>query len=125
MEKNQNKLWISSMKIWLPCLLLITFLIGYSMKGNVQESHEEKGHQHSEAGVEAATQWTCSMHPQILLPEPGDCPICGMDLIPLKADSDSGSAGERELRLSETARKLANTQVAEVQRKTVENEISL
>jgi Cu(I)/Ag(I) efflux system membrane fusion protein len=27
--------------------------------------------------------WTCSMHPQIRMPEPGSCPICGMDLIPL------------------------------------------
>lgn len=26
--------------------------------------------------------WTCSMHPQIKLPEPGQCPICAMDLIP-------------------------------------------
>lgn len=28
--------------------------------------------------------WTCSMHPQIRMKEPGKCPICGMDLIPLK-----------------------------------------
>ncbi len=27
--------------------------------------------------------WTCSMHPQIQRDEPGDCPICGMDLIPM------------------------------------------
>lgn len=35
---------------------------------------------------EAATNgdtWTCSMHPQIRLPSPGNCPICGMDLIPI------------------------------------------
>ncbi|BDS09434.1 efflux RND transporter periplasmic adaptor subunit [Aureispira anguillae] len=29
--------------------------------------------------------WTCSMHPQIRQHEPGACPICGMDLIPLTA----------------------------------------
>ncbi|MDP4278410.1 MAG: heavy metal-binding domain-containing protein, partial [Bacteroidota bacterium] len=29
------------------------------------------------------TIWTCSMHPQIRRTEPGKCPICGMDLIPL------------------------------------------
>ena len=28
--------------------------------------------------------WTCSMHPQIQQNEPGDCPLCGMDLIPLE-----------------------------------------
>lgn len=25
--------------------------------------------------------WTCTMHPQIRMPEPGDCPICGMELV--------------------------------------------
>src|SRR4030095_15584110 len=33
---------------------------------------------------DAATEWTCSMHPQIRLPRPGQCPICFMDLIPVK-----------------------------------------
>jgi RND family efflux transporter MFP subunit len=27
--------------------------------------------------------WTCSMHPQIRLPNPGSCPLCGMQLIPI------------------------------------------
>lgn len=35
---------------------------------------------------EAAAQgeWTCSMHPQVRLPGPGKCPICGMDLVPIE-----------------------------------------
>lgn len=32
--------------------------------------------------------WTCSMHPQVRLREPGDCPICGMKLIPLSELTD-------------------------------------
>ncbi len=31
----------------------------------------------------ASDIWTCSMHPQIRLPSPGRCPICGMELIPV------------------------------------------
>ena len=27
--------------------------------------------------------WTCSMHPQIRMPNPGSCPLCGMQLIPV------------------------------------------
>ncbi|MEX1096946.1 MAG: efflux RND transporter periplasmic adaptor subunit [Planctomycetales bacterium] len=27
--------------------------------------------------------WTCSMHPQVRMPQPGRCPICGMTLVPL------------------------------------------
>lgn len=59
--------------------LVIGGLIGWILKPSASESHE--GHEHqTESG--AATLWTCSMHPQIKLGEPGDCPICGMDLIP-------------------------------------------
>ena len=28
--------------------------------------------------------WTCSMDPQVKQPQPGKCPICGMDLIKMK-----------------------------------------
>ncbi len=35
-------------------------------------------------GEQAASGgWTCSMHPQVRLPQPGQCPICGMDLVPV------------------------------------------
>jgi len=29
------------------------------------------------------TQWTCPMHPEVVRPGPGDCPICGMALEPM------------------------------------------
>ncbi len=49
--------------------------------------------------------WTCGMHPQVVQEEPGQCPICGMDLVPLRdqAGPEAGSApqesggGEREI----------------------------
>jgi Cu(I)/Ag(I) efflux system membrane fusion protein/cobalt-zinc-cadmium efflux system membrane fusion protein len=41
---------------------------------------------HDEAGTPAATQqYTCGMHPWVIADEPGDCPICGMKLTPVKA----------------------------------------
>ena len=30
--------------------------------------------------------WTCGMDPQVIEDTPGSCPICGMDLVPLKHD---------------------------------------
>ncbi|WP_175471011.1 efflux RND transporter periplasmic adaptor subunit [Hymenobacter psychrophilus] len=53
------------------------------------------------APAAAADVYTCSMHPQILRDEPGDCPICGMNLVkkasmmttvPVPAASASGTA---------------------------------
>lgn len=33
------------------------------------------------------TKYTCPMHPQIIRDEPGKCPICGMDLVPVRASN--------------------------------------
>src|SRR5579885_1926747 len=52
----------------------------------------------------AATEqlWTCGMHPQIIKKEPGNCPICGMKLTPIRANTaKAGSAsasGERKIK---------------------------
>lgn len=56
--------------------------------------------------------WTCSMHPSVRLPGPGQCPICFMDLIPLDEESSSGG----ELSLSPAAIAVADIQTAQVQR---------
>jgi membrane fusion protein, copper/silver efflux system len=42
-----------------------------------------------------AEVWTCSMHPQVRLPEPGACPICGMDLIPAAEAAAPGVGAEQ------------------------------
>jgi len=34
------------------------------------------------ASVPEAAEWTCPMHPEVLRPGPGSCPICGMALEP-------------------------------------------
>lgn len=108
-------------------LVLIAFVAGYAMRGSGapetgQQAHveEAEGHTH-EAGVneEGDTVWTCSMHPQIQLPEPGKCPICFMDLIPLKRKDNSGQTSMREISLSDEAQKLAGISVDEVRRMDV------
>lgn len=60
------------------------------------------------------TVWTCSMHPQIKKNEPGDCPICGMELIPEKEDDADDEIDPNAVRMSKTAMQLANIQTAEV-----------
>lgn len=40
------------------------------------------------AGLAAAEQlYTCGMHPQIIKDKPGNCPICGMNLTPIRANT--------------------------------------
>ncbi len=38
--------------------------------------------------------WTCGMHPEVIQEEPGICPICHMDLTPLRMDDSSDDAAE-------------------------------
>jgi membrane fusion protein, copper/silver efflux system len=66
------------------------------------------------AGAEATT-WTCAMHPQIRQPEPGQCPICGMDLIPVESQGGEEAPPER-ITLSERAKALARLRTTAVRR---------
>jgi len=66
-------------------------------------SWEPHGHSHDGwlSSAHAAQQYTCGMHPMVIVDEPGDCPICGMDLIPLEeggGDSASVDTGDRKIK---------------------------
>jgi len=42
------------------------------------------------AAADPVQLWTCGMHPQVLRDHPGPCPICGMDLVPVRTDEVAG-----------------------------------
>src|SRR4030095_3662482 len=47
--------------------------------------------------------YTCSMHPQVIEPKPGKCPICHMDLIPVERkkgeDADAIMLSDQQIQL--------------------------
>ncbi|PRX45686.1 efflux RND transporter periplasmic adaptor subunit [Salegentibacter salegens] len=97
-------------------LILISGLVlGYLFfgTGDVKDGKEETevADEHDHEG-ETTQMWTCSMHPQIMQPEPGDCPICGMELIPADANADGLSVDE--FKMTNNAMALANIQTITV-----------
>ncbi|QVY67098.1 efflux RND transporter periplasmic adaptor subunit [Polaribacter sp. Q13] len=86
-------------------LIAVGLLLGWMLFGG--NSNTEEMHKH-DAVAETNQMWTCSMHPQIMQPEAGDCPICGMDLIPAASSAEGLSADQ--FKLSENAMALANIQ---------------
>ena len=42
----------------------------------------------------SSEQYTCPMHPHYIADEPGNCPICGMTLVPLVNDGEGGTDKE-------------------------------
>ncbi len=45
----------------------------------------------------AAMQYTCPMHPQVVRDAPGQCPICGMDLVPKVLNNAAAAAAPADL----------------------------
>ncbi|MEP1033160.1 efflux RND transporter periplasmic adaptor subunit [Ekhidna sp.] len=102
------KISIGTLIIVIAVTLAGGLLIGWAFFG---ESSEPE-HSHTEV-INGETVWTCSMHPQIRQGEPGSCPICGMDLIPLEDDNGEGS-DPMTITMSPTAMQLANVVTAAV-----------
>jgi len=101
--------------------LLVGAFIGWLIKpDSVVNENELSQHDHENS---EEVVWTCSMHPQIRRSEPGACPICGMDLIPL--NSDAGNEGSEAYQMSENAMKLANVTTMIVGKDNAEKEIRL
>jgi Cu(I)/Ag(I) efflux system membrane fusion protein len=108
-------------------LVVIAFAAGALMTGG-PEPEQNARMSEGPGGAKAAKQetqlWTCAMHPQIKLPKPGQCPICGMDLIPVETGKDQ-MEGIRELSVSEDAAKLMEIETTPVERKFVTSEIRM
>ena len=119
-----NKKIIPILSISIIIALIIGIFIGRAFFSGGDHAHADEVTAASEAAAAESTTWTCSMHPQIQQPEPGDCPICGMDLIPLESDTGAND-GPRVMSMSESSRALANIQTTVVERDYPEAQIRL
>mgnify|MGYP000011618774 CR=1 FL=1 len=108
----------------LPVIILLSLIVGFLLGGGIGDKHNHVID--IETSKDTAVEvWTCSMHPQIRQPAPGQCPICGMDLIPVSSKSSDSGISPRELTLSPQAAKLAELQVSPVEKKFVTKEIRM
>ncbi|PIQ46853.1 MAG: efflux transporter periplasmic adaptor subunit [Cytophagales bacterium CG12_big_fil_rev_8_21_14_0_65_40_12] len=89
--------------------IVITLIVGVALGSflfNGKDNESLTTHEHEVSAVTGL--WTCSMHPQVQASEPGACPFCGMDLIPLAGDEAGGNP--QALKMSAAAMQLANIQ---------------
>lgn len=78
-------------------LLVVAFVVLMGCNDKNKEDHSE----HQDGG---STYYTCSMDPQIKEDKPGKCPICHMELTPMKKDNSASN----EIALSDQQIKLGN-----------------
>ncbi|MDF4220909.1 MULTISPECIES: efflux RND transporter periplasmic adaptor subunit [Maribacter] len=104
--------------LYIAVAVIVGLFAGWLIFGNSEidvdaskdSSNMSDSHNHS--SDTANQMWTCSMHPQIMQPEAGDCPICGMDLIP--AESGAEGLALNEIKMTDNAMALANIQTTVV-----------
>lgn len=111
--KNRKTIYIAI------ATLVLGLLLGWMIFGSAAKSGQAEAHDHTEDTI-----WTCSMHPQIRANEPGACPLCGMDLIPLSTDSND-DGNPLEIRMSPTAMQLANVQTSIVTKQKPVKEVRM
>lgn len=115
MENNNKK----TVKIVITVLIVLVVIAGGYWGYN--QFFKQKSSDVSQSQV-----YTCPMHPQIISDHPGQCPICGMDLV-LKSSSevekeqkqmgDNTNMNLMEVKLSPSQQVLANVQTETVKTK--------
>ena len=104
----------------------LVFLVAGFLLGRGCSGRPGPGVTESVSASEGQAQiWTCSMHPQIRQPKPGQCPICGMDLILAASPSAGANDQPNQVTLSPAARQLAEIATAPVERRSVAVEIRM
>lgn len=110
------------MKI-LVAILALTLALPLSARQDDHDNHDHAEHSPAETAGEASavdqmteassgSDWTCPMHPQISRDGPGQCPICGMDLV----EREQSSEDETTVRVPGRIQQSMNLRTAEVQR---------
>jgi Cu(I)/Ag(I) efflux system membrane fusion protein len=83
----------------LKTIVLFLILLAVVSACNTKNKEEQAGHKSKET-----TFYTCSMDPQIKEDQPGKCPICHMELTPVKQDETNSN----EISLSKQQIQLGN-----------------
>lgn len=119
MVKFSSSRWIAA------ALLVVGVVLGFGIRGLVSRGHRDDA-PGAAVGEDSTGVWTCSMHPQVRMDHPGQCPICGMDLIPLApegAPADGAALASDVIALGDHARFMAQVETALVERRLLWNEL--
>lgn len=103
--------------------IFIAFLLGYLVRTGcapVTSSPDQ-----TKPVSTTASEWTCSMHPEVRSSKPGKCPKCAMDLIPVETELTQTDSAAPLFKTTEQAKALMQIEVTPVQRKFPEADIRM
>lgn len=106
------------MKNKIILLMLLTLGVGIAIGYLLFNQSTNQTPTPTSENVASRTTYTCSMHPQIRQKEPGICPICEMDLVPL---TENLSDDPLVLQMTAESVQLSNISTTTIGKKTTES----
>ena len=110
-------------------ILLIGLFLGWLFFGGTPADQSATMDEHiSEAHTDEQGEivYTCSMHPSVEQTEPGDCPICGMELIPKNQGAEgSDEDNPYQVTMTDAASRLADIQTTPVVKEVASKKIRM
>lgn len=96
-------------------LIIVSIFAIWAAKKSVNENDHIKNVEVEK--VSATDYWTCVMHPQIHSEHKGECPICHMKLVQVKAQAEQPTESQRsDVQVSSKQLELVGVQKQEVER---------
>jgi len=110
-----------SRELLVVLLVGVAFVIGYSISGSGD------GPSPGPSADASGQQWyTCSMHPEVRMPDPNDkCPICHMALIPVGSSDAGDGLGPRQIKLSPAAQAMIDVETTPVVRRLITHNVNM
>lgn len=118
LQKLRDNTWL----VQAVGFLVLGFAFAWWLRGpSTSDSSAASQGMTAEPASNVPSIWTCSMHPQIRRDGPGSCPICGMDLVPVK----KSASGVRTVSINADVKKLMNIQTVPVGRRYVTADVRM
>lgn len=125
----RNRLYVIVGSVAVAVLIAASWIAWRAASSGGEQSPEASAghaHAHAESGDAGETQlYMCPMNCIKPRPEPGRCPICGMELVPVPKGVTHGDSEAPRLMMSDAAMKLAEVQTTLVERRFVDIELRL
>lgn len=106
-------------KKWMWIAIIIA-AIGLWASKDLFKKKEKSPDKSSVTKAENASYWTCPMHPQIHSDKPGECPICHMKLVQVKARQEAKNQEAKDEARSEVIATDSQASLLGIQKHTVE-----
>jgi Cu(I)/Ag(I) efflux system membrane fusion protein len=116
---------LSSRQLFFVSVSLLTAIAtaGCGKKEGTPMAQEAQSNPMHGAETVGRQLYQCSMHPNIISDKPGNCPICGMELQPVRKVNAAGIPGRGAVDLTDQQRQLVNIHTVAVKETDVDRSV--